>query len=191
MATRAPCVRSFLAMASPRPEAAPVMTAACPWNWPIIRIDGFLPDLSMILYYIFGSVLKTKEGKNLRRGSKPAIAIVIGTMLTVAKAAEAPQRPLEHGSGQSNTDSGSAMQCDLTGYKESPGLKAEMSLDGLRVTWQGEKGQDLRVSFGLRNAEPVIREMAVRRQDGRWSALGRDLSPEFHVTAGRRRISEQ
>src|SRR5256712_11762530 len=83
------------------------------------------------------------------------------------------------------------MQCDLTGYKEAPGLKAETSAGSLRVTWQGAREQELRVSFGLLNAAPVIREMEVRRQDGRWTVLGRDLSPEFHVTAGRRRISEQ
>src|SRR5215510_3283978 len=33
--------------------------------------------------------------------------------------------------------------------------------------------------------------MAIRRQGGQWSVLGRDLSPEFQVIAGRRRISEQ
>ena len=85
----------------------------------------------------------------------------------------------------------SSMPCDLSGYKEVPGLKAEMDGDALRVTWQGARGQELKVSFGLQNREPVIREMAVRRQDTQWIMLGRDLSPEFHVTTGKRRISEQ
>jgi hypothetical protein len=85
----------------------------------------------------------------------------------------------------------SSMPCDLSGYKEVPGLKAEMDGDALRVTWQGARGQELKVSFGLQNREPVIREMAVRRQGTPWTVLGRDLSPEFHVTTGKRRISEQ
>jgi hypothetical protein len=85
----------------------------------------------------------------------------------------------------------SSMPCDLSGYKEVPGLKAEMDGDALRVTWQGARGQELKVSFGLQNAAPVIREMAVRRQGTPWTVLGRDLSPEFHVTTGKRRISEQ
>ncbi len=85
----------------------------------------------------------------------------------------------------------SSMPCDLSGYKEVPGLKAEMDGDALRVTWQGARGQELKVSFGLQNREPVIREMAVRRQGTQWIMLGRDLSPEFHVTTGKRRISEQ
>jgi hypothetical protein len=38
--------------------------------------------------------------------------------------------------------------------------------DALRVTWQGARGQELRASFGLLNAAPVIREMAIRRQGG-------------------------
>ena len=85
----------------------------------------------------------------------------------------------------------SSMPCDLSGYKEVPGLKAEMDGDALRVTWQGARGQELKVSFGLQNTAPVIREMAVRRQGTQWIMLGRDLSPEFHVTTGKRRISEQ
>ncbi|MEX2262819.1 MAG: hypothetical protein WD696_12765 [Bryobacteraceae bacterium] len=83
------------------------------------------------------------------------------------------------------------LQCDLSGYKDVAGLKAEMSGDTLRLTWQGARGQELRVVFGLQNAAPVIGELAVRRQGGQWTVLGRDLSPEFHVTSGRRRISQQ
>ncbi|MGH9784862.1 MAG: hypothetical protein ACRD88_11825, partial [Terriglobia bacterium] len=92
------------------------------------------------------------------------------------------------GAGLVNADS---LQCDLSGYKDAAGLKAEMSGDTLRLTWQGTRGQELRVAFGLQNAAPVIRELAVRRQGGQWTLLGRDLSPEFHVTSGRRRISQQ
>src|SRR5437867_3229297 len=82
-------------------------------------------------------------------------------------------------------------QCDLSAYKETAGLKAEMSGDALRVTWQGARGQELRVSFAVDNAAPIIREMAVRASSGQWAVLGRNLSPEFFVIAGRRRISEQ
>ncbi len=83
-----------------------------------------------------------------------------------------------------------AMSCDLSGYKEVPGLKAEVHGDALRLSWQGVPGQELRATLGLADA-PVIRELAVRRQSGEWTVLGRDLRPEFQVTSGRRRISEQ
>ena len=101
-----------------------------------------------------------------------AIAIALGTMLAGLRTAD-------------------AMQCDLSGYKEMPGLKAAMSGDALNVTWQGAQGQELRVSFAVINGAPLIREMAVRRPGAPWIVLGRDLSPEFYVTSGRRRISEQ
>ncbi len=84
-----------------------------------------------------------------------------------------------------------SMPCDMSGYKDAPGLKAEMSGDILRLTWQGSRGQELRTAFGLENTAPVIRELAARRQGGPWTILGRDLHPEFHVTSGRRRISQQ
>ncbi len=83
------------------------------------------------------------------------------------------------------------LSCDLSAYKEAPGLKAEMAGDALRLTWQGERGQELRAAFGIVNAQPVVRELAVRQQGGDWTVLGRDLAPEFHVTSGQRRISGQ
>jgi hypothetical protein len=66
-----------------------------------------------------------------------------------------------------------------------------MDGDALRVTWQGAGGHELRASFGLLNATPVIRDMAIRRQGSPWAVLGRNLTPEFHVTTAKRRISEQ
>ena len=122
-----------------------------------------------------------------------AAAIGILTILATARAAEVSKGPFEPESpaDAAAIASTNSMQCDLTGYKEAPGLKAETSAGSLRVTWQGAREQELRVSFGLLNAAPVIREMEVRRQGGQWTVLGRDLSPEFYVTSGRRRISEQ
>ena len=113
-----------------------------------------------------------------------AAAIGILTILATARAAEVSKGPFEPESpaDAAAIASANSMQCDLTGYKEAPGLKAETSAGSLRVTWQGAREQELRVSFGLLNAAPVIREMEVRRQGGQWTVLGRDLSPEFHVT---------
>ena len=127
----------------------------------------------------------------MKRKTLAAIWIMIGTMLVVARAAEVLKGPSEPKSRTAATESVNPMQCDLTGYKEAMGLKAEVVGDALRVTWVGARGQELRVSFGLLDASPIIREMAIRRQGGQWSVLGRDLSPEFHITAGQRRISEQ
>ncbi len=84
-----------------------------------------------------------------------------------------------------------SLRCDLRDYKEAPGLAAEATQDSLRVTWQGERGQWLRASFGIQSGQPVIRELAVRKQGGDWAPLALNLTPEFQVTSGVRRISEQ
>src|SRR5262245_54369641 len=130
----------------------------------------------------------------MKRKTLAAICIMLGMIFVMARAAEALK-------GSSGPESGAAavvatvsvnsMQCDLIGYKETPGLKAEMVGDILRISWQGARGRELRTSFGLLDAAPIIREMAIRQPDGKWSVLASDLSPEFHVTTGRRRISEQ
>ena len=81
--------------------------------------------------------------------------------------------------------------CDLQEYKPIDGLRAESAAGGLRVTWQGERDHQLRAVFDNRNGQPMVHELAVRKANGDWSVVGRDLKPEFEVTSGRRRISEQ
>jgi hypothetical protein len=82
------------------------------------------------------------------------------------------------------------LNCDLRGYKPIDGLKAEMRSGSLELTWQGERGQTLRATLGVNGGQPVVRELAVEK-NGKWSALGHDLTPEYQVTTGRRRISAQ
>ncbi|MBI4873590.1 MAG: hypothetical protein HY822_03035 [Acidobacteria bacterium] len=86
---------------------------------------------------------------------------------------------------------GQTLNCDLTGYKPRPGLQAVAGKDVLRIDWQGEGGQELRAAFGLESGQPLIRELAARKAGGAWTVLGRDLRPEFRVTSGLRRVSEQ
>ncbi len=83
------------------------------------------------------------------------------------------------------------LSCDLSAYKEAPGLKAEVTGDLLRFTWQGERGEQLRADFTIRGGQPMVRELAARKGSGSWIVLGRDLTPEFQVTSGVRRLSEQ
>jgi hypothetical protein len=82
------------------------------------------------------------------------------------------------------------LNCDLQGYKPLDGLKAEMRSGALEVTWQGERGQTLRAVFAVRDGQPAVREMAVEK-NGKWAVLAHDLTPEYQVTTGRRRISAQ
>jgi hypothetical protein len=85
----------------------------------------------------------------------------------------------------------SAQNCDFKEYKAGDGLKAEMNAGVLQVTWQGYSDQQLRAQFALRGGQPTIHELAVRKGAANWIVLGRDLTPEFEVTSGVRRMSEQ
>lgn len=83
------------------------------------------------------------------------------------------------------------VSCDLTGYKPSDGLRAEQRQGILTVTWQGERGDQLRAAFTIRDGQPVVHELSARKGAGAWITLGRDVIPEFEITTGKRRLSEQ
>src|SRR5689334_21844860 len=81
--------------------------------------------------------------------------------------------------------------CDMRDYKPLDGLKAETRNGALDLAWDGARGQQLRASFTIRNGQPTVVEVAARKNGGAWIVLGRDLAPEFEVTSGKRRLSEQ
>ncbi len=85
--------------------------------------------------------------------------------------------------------SAQTFNCDLGDYKDVDGVKAEVSRGSVALTWQGEAGQELRAQFTLREGQPVVQELAARKSGGQWIVLGKDLTPQFEVTTGRRRIS--
>ncbi len=84
-----------------------------------------------------------------------------------------------------------AQNCDFKEYKAADGLKAEMQAGVLQVVWQGERGQQLRAGFAIHDGQPEVRELAARKGQGSWIVLGSGLVPEFEVTSGMRRMSEQ
>src|SRR5260370_37627259 len=83
------------------------------------------------------------------------------------------------------------LDCDLHEYKPTEGLTAKPSADGLHVNWRGERGQQLRAVFAIRDGQPLVHELSIRNASGQWAILARDMTPEFDVTTGRRRMSEQ
>ena len=89
------------------------------------------------------------------------------------------------------TAAGQSLRCDLQSYKPLDGLKADHGARGLTVTWTGERSSELRAVFIIRDGQPLIHELAVRKSGGAWAVLGRDLIPEFDVVSGRRRVSQQ
>ncbi len=81
--------------------------------------------------------------------------------------------------------------CDFKDYKAVDGLKARMTDGALEFAWQGEHDQSLRAIFAVRDGQPTIRDLAVKKGSGEWTILAKDLTPEFEVTSGVRRLSEQ
>lgn len=83
------------------------------------------------------------------------------------------------------------LSCDFSQYHPAEGIRAELKGGVLQLSWDGAARQQVQVSFGLQGTSPVIREMSIRKMGGARVILGQDLHPEFQVTTGRRRISEQ
>ncbi len=89
------------------------------------------------------------------------------------------------------TASHAALTCDLSQFKPGMGPTAAVQGDGLLVNWTGEGNADLRITLAIAAGQPLVRELAVRSRGGPWTTLGRNLTPEFEVTSGRRRMSNQ
>ena len=79
----------------------------------------------------------------------------------------------------------------MSGYRAQDGLKAQMRAGAMELAWQGERGEQLRASFTIRNGQPMVKELAAHKSGGNWIVLGTNLTPEFEVTSGVRRLSEQ
>lgn len=84
-----------------------------------------------------------------------------------------------------------ALPCSLDAFNQQRGLQGKTRGSGVEITWDGERGAKLRAWFDLADGQPLIRELAARSGGGRWRVVAEHARPEFHVTAGTRRISNQ
>lgn len=82
------------------------------------------------------------------------------------------------------------LRCNLSGYTPMQGLTAGVQQDVLTVTWSGADGAELRARYAIASAQPVVRDLATRARGGRWSVLGENLTPDFKIHTGVRRISK-
>ncbi len=89
------------------------------------------------------------------------------------------------------TLSAQSLNCDMSQYKAASGLTAAMEQGALAVTWNGSSGSELRARYAIDNGQPVVRELAVRKSGGQWAPLGQNLTPEFYVKSGVRRMTTQ
>src|SRR5690349_3272759 len=82
------------------------------------------------------------------------------------------------------------LNCNLAGYRATPGLVATVANDVLSVSWKGDLA-DLKISFAIDHGTPTIRQLAIRGKGGQWNTLATDVTPEFRVISGLRRVSAQ
>ena len=83
------------------------------------------------------------------------------------------------------------INCDLSAYQAQPGLTATVADDVLTITWEGDRGNTLRLQFEINQGIPTIRELAIRAGEGSWRTVATDLTPVFRVVSGVRRVTQQ
>ena len=83
----------------------------------------------------------------------------------------------------------SPLNCNLTQYKASSGLTSALEGELLTISWNGQGTSQLRARFAIDRGTPTIRDLSVHRGSGEWAVLGQNLTPEYPVTTGRRRMS--
>jgi len=83
-----------------------------------------------------------------------------------------------------------SLNCNLSQYKTAPGLTAAVEQDTLLVSWNGQNGADLRARYAIDRGQPMVRDLAVKKAGGPWTTLGKNLTPEYHVVSGIRRIAD-
>src|SRR5258708_31569755 len=84
-----------------------------------------------------------------------------------------------------------SVHCDMKQYKPAEGLTAENRDGALQLAWQGERGDQLRASFTIRDGHPTVVELAAHAGSGAWKILGRHFTPENELTSGVRRLHHQ
>jgi hypothetical protein len=83
------------------------------------------------------------------------------------------------------------LRCDLSGYTAAAGLSAAVTADVLTLSWNGTGNEEVRLGLELRGGVPTFREIAARAEGGAWKAVATNVTPEYRVVSGMRRISEQ
>ena len=118
------------------------------------------------------------------------LAVVIGLAAAVWIASPVSVK----GAAAAFTD---ALSCDMTQYRSGSGLMAggsgvTASIDPnvLTVTWPGQNGSEMRVRYAIDGGQPIVRDLSVRKAGAAWVTLGQNLTPEYHVVSGIRRLGQ-
>src|SRR5262245_17666243 len=83
------------------------------------------------------------------------------------------------------------MSCNLSGYKPTPGIAAAMEGNTLAITWDGDKTDEVRLRLAINGGTPTIQDLSVRKKGGTWATIAANLTPEFRVISGFRRLDQE
>jgi hypothetical protein len=83
------------------------------------------------------------------------------------------------------------LTCDLSQYKSGAGPSASVDQNVLTVSWPGQSGSEMRTRYAIDGGQPIVRDLSVRKAGGPWVTLGQNLTPDYHVISGIRRMSTQ
>jgi hypothetical protein len=84
-----------------------------------------------------------------------------------------------------------SLTCDLREYKSQQGLTATMAENMLVVTWKGDRDAEIRARYAIDSGQPIVRDLSIRKSNAPWVTLGENLTPEYRVVTGVRRMSTQ
>jgi hypothetical protein len=90
-----------------------------------------------------------------------------------------------------STLSADPLTCNLAAYRPASGLTAQLAGDLITLAWDGDRGDELRLRLAIDASVPTVRELSVRRKGGSWAIVGANLTPEFRIVSGFRRITNQ
>jgi hypothetical protein len=83
------------------------------------------------------------------------------------------------------------LTCSLTHYRSQSGLSAAVDNDTLNVSWTGDLKNELRLRLAINRGTPTIAELAIRSNGTKWTMLATNVSPEFRVVTGYRRLPQE
>ena len=77
------------------------------------------------------------------------------------------------------------------GYLRGPFAAAAAQTTGCTLAWDGDRNQEFRLRLTIDNGTPTIAELAARKKGGAWGTLASNVTPEYRVASGRRRIDRE
>jgi hypothetical protein len=102
------------------------------------------------------------------------VAVSLGAMLMMAP------RPKADG-----------LMCNLSAYKAAPGLTATVDANVLTLAWDGDKTDQVRARLAIVNGTPTIQDLSIGRKGGTLASVASNLTPEFQVVSGWRRLDQE